>query len=1737
MTNAAVCPTVITRTWQATDACTNSVICSQTVTVLDTTPPVLTCATNKTVLCGTTWTFDAPTASDSCSGTNVTIIILNTVTNAAVCPTVITRTWQATDACTNSVICSQTVTVLDTTPPVLTCATNKTVLCGTTWTFDAPTASDSCSGTNVTIIILNTVTNAAVCPTVITRTWQATDACGNTNSCNQVVTVVDTTPPVLTCSNPTAMVFSVGTTNDNFVGPEPGFPSADLLLRLQAAGVSSFKGFDNCAVNTFFAHTFTNLPSCITGATLHVGLRACSSALNDNFGLSFTAPSGTLVPPSWGRYLGDGNPAPGLFSMSWGAGATGDVVLDLSQLPNADGSTTDLIPTLNAQGLLDLVLQDDSSIDFAVLTVMSCCGTNSKTVACGTAWTFDAPTATDSCSGTNVTLTVLSTVTSGLCPQTITRTWQATDICGNSVTNSQTVTLLDTTPPVLTCATNKTILCGTTWTFDPPTASDSCSGTNVTITILTTLTNAAVCPTVITRTWQATDACGNTNTCSQVVTVMNTTPPVVTCPTNKTVQCNSNWNFDLPTVLSVCSGTNATITVVTNITQALTPCLKYFTRIWQVTDVCSNSVTCSQVVTVFDTTPPVLTCATNKTILCGTTWTFDPPTASDSCSGTNVTITILTTLTNAAVCPTVITRTWQATDACGNTATCSQAVAVIDTTSPLLICATNKTVNCDLTWSFDPPSASDSCSGTNVTLTILTTVTNGVCPWLITRTWRATDACSNSVTCSQTVAVVDTTPPTAICATNKTVNPGTTWTFDPPTASDKCCGTNITITVAGTVTNVVSCSQIITRTWRVMDCCGNLATCSQTVTVLGGIPPNNDLCVNAIQVVAGSPAACGTTVCATASVPGSIPPACGASANSPDVWYVFTSICNGPVTIDTCGVCPGQTSTFDSVLSIYTGVCGTLTQVACNDDAGGGCGLQSRVTFNGLAGVAYRIRVAGFLLSNGAFRLNIAATATSPSNDLCAAAIPVLAGSPAACGTTVCATASAPGTIPPACGASANSPDVWYTFTPVCTGSVTIDTCGLCPGQVGPFDSVLSVYTGSCGSFVPMACNDDAGGSCGLQSRVTFNGVAGVAYRIRVAGYAGSSGLFRLNISSSATVPLNDACSAAIPVTIGSPAACGTTLCATPSIPGSIPAPCGASATAPDVWYRFTPTCTGSVTIDTCGLCPGQSSPYDTVLSVYTGSCGLFTQVACNDDAGGGCGLLSRVTFNGIGGVTYRIRVAGWAGSSGLFRLNIAQTMSPPANDLCANATPISNGTYGFNTCGANTDGPNQASVGCQPNQDVWFRFTAPCSGQVTMDTCNSSFNTVLSIYAGGCGSLVPVTCNDNAVTGGCVGTPNSFVTFNAIAGTTYFIRVGGTGTATGSGLLTVQGPFPLFPTCPAPSGPSWTRLFKVMGPASNTPWSWSIGVACCANFGNANVPGVPIGGTANTLAAAFAASINAACPASGVSATAVGNNGLMTVSVVNSCSLVATPFIFRIGSAGALQQNQCVVADVSGPDPLPVTGSCSFNPEMIELPLSGHDLNRNGLDDAIDIMTGASGDLNENGLPDESESCLPPQLGAKAESQVVEMGANLTLSVAATGTAPFTYQWSHAGAALKDDGHIAGAARNLLTIQALTKADLGDYTVTVSNACGTLTTVPATLSTETPAAPIITHLELLKGSFQFAFDTKFGLTYVVEFKDSLSDPTWTQVKTLVGDGLEHSSDFSGPLPATRFYRVRMTAP
>jgi hypothetical protein len=237
---------------------------------------------------------------------------------------------------------------------------------------------------------------------------------------------------------------------------------------------------------------------------------------------------------------------------------------------------------------------DEVTCQFPVIVSPCLICPTDKTVECGTRWDFDPPTSGPGCAP--VGFSVVSTTTNGTCPQVITRIWAVNFLnatCELLLQCHQNVTVRDTTPPRVLCAPDKSVLCGD-WSFDPPSfEDDGCSP--ITIAVQSTVTNGqCTANTVFTRTWIISDACGNASWCVQKVYQAQDTAPAITCPTNKTVQCGTNWDFDLPTVTGACSA--VTIRELDTTTNGLCPVT--ITRTWRVQDECQNTLVCSQTVMV-----------------------------------------------------------------------------------------------------------------------------------------------------------------------------------------------------------------------------------------------------------------------------------------------------------------------------------------------------------------------------------------------------------------------------------------------------------------------------------------------------------------------------------------------------------------------------------------------------------------------------------------------------------------------------------------------------------------------------------------------------------------------------------------------------------------------------------------------------------------------------------------------------------------------------------------------------------------------------------------------------------------------------------------------------------------------------------------------------------------------------------------------------------------------------------
>jgi subtilisin family serine protease len=297
---------------------------------------------------------------------------------------------------------------------------------------------------------------------------------------------------------------------------------------------------------------------------------------------------------------------------------------------------------------------------------------------------------------------------------------------------------------------------------------------------------------------------------------------------------------------------------------------------------------------------------------------------------------------------------------------------------------------------------------------------------------------------------------------------------------------------------------------------------------------------------------------------------------------------------------------------------------------------------------------------------------------------------------------------------------VWWRFTPASSSSITIDTLG------SDFFTVLAVYTGnSVTNLTRVASNVFIPGNS--RSRVTFNATAGTSYAIAVASYDASiGGSVVLNVAPTIPPPPNDNFADRIAIA-GPSTVTGTNKLAT-SEP-SEPAHDRISGTRDSVWWRFTPTATGPIEINTFG------SNFDTVLAVYTGNTvSNLTSVASNNDSSGG--RQSKVTFEGTAGTAYAIAVASrFAGEGGDIALTVQGGSEPSETAIVSAVTPVTRATAVGSTVTAyatiiNYGGATatSCSIAVQPDDPLTFSYRA--RDHVTREL--GPLNTPVSIPAGG---------------------------------------------------------------------------------------------------------------------------------------------------------------------------------------------------------------------------------------------------------------------------------------------------------------------------------------------------------------------------------------------------------------------
>jgi hypothetical protein len=390
---------------------------------------------------------------------------------------------------------------------------------------------------------------------------------------------------------------------------------------------------------------------------------------------------------------------------------------------------------------------------------------------CNSVVTYTPPIGTDNCSG-SVTELIAGLGTGAAFPVGITtETYRVTDAGGNTATCSFTVTIWDVEDPVITCPENISVdnepgACGATVTYPTPTATDNC--TVKSIDRIEGPESGSFFPvgeTIIT--YVALDNPGQSDTCSFTVTVVDVEDPVITCTgdtvvTNDPGECGAIVTYTAPVATDNCP--DPEVTLIEGLGSGAFFPVGETTEVYVAMDDAGNTDTCSFTVTVLDEELPVITCPDNFELdldsnTCSMNVDYLPVLVTDNCPGADA--EMIAGLASGSVFPAGITTiTFVATDAAGNTDTCSFTVTLNDTVAPFIVCPED-TVICFGEHIDLIPDISDNCSAEpSYTLTGATTGSGQglvqselLAEGVTTVMYTATDASGNTASCSFEVTV------------------------------------------------------------------------------------------------------------------------------------------------------------------------------------------------------------------------------------------------------------------------------------------------------------------------------------------------------------------------------------------------------------------------------------------------------------------------------------------------------------------------------------------------------------------------------------------------------------------------------------------------------------------------------------------------------------------------------------------------------------------------------------------------------------------------------------------------------------------------------------------------------------------------------------------------------------------------------------------------------------------------
>lgn len=274
-------------------------------------------------------------------------------------------------------------------------------------------------------------------------------------------------------------------------------------------------------------------------------------------------------------------------------------------------------------------------------------------------------------------------------------------------------------------------------------------------------------------------------------------------------------------------------------------CVQTYNRGYQIKTDCGSTFNCGQLVMIGDQSPPTISCPANIVLSvstrCDTTYTPVMATAEDDCGIQDISHDAPIVFPMG-----VTTVTYTAIDMCGQIATCTSSVTVLDGANPEIICPPNLNVSCSIDEATPYSTAAEfeaaggiiiDCSPVeDISISSEDNSDGGSCPETVTRTYTLTDANNNSSTCDQVITIRNIVPPTftlpvAISGVSCSDIDNLAITGDVSNISTTCGGTS-TSSYSDTVTDNGGGSLTIIRTFTVTDECGVEASGIQTIGVM-----------------------------------------------------------------------------------------------------------------------------------------------------------------------------------------------------------------------------------------------------------------------------------------------------------------------------------------------------------------------------------------------------------------------------------------------------------------------------------------------------------------------------------------------------------------------------------------------------------------------------------------------------------------------------------------------------------------------------------------------------------------------------------------------------------------------------------------------------------------------------------------------------------------------------------------